>query len=1711
VLCDTVTRMKSVYLLNSLRREPHQNIKQEASSSASAYQGVYGLIAQCEKIVSQSREEVPPKWEGFDLSGNYLPKKKKVLAKRAARKARKCQNAIEFADQQVLDFIVPMAIGHFINKDLPEDERESRLIQFEAFRRFLFWIFRARSLGEMLDLCCGLYTTLTGKSAIGSFVYHLLPVIKEYIFGDESTATQQSLEEVFSSSDWFQSVKSVLESTSDVSKNSLALKFKKLCAFAISSTLLISSGLEQTKAFSFAKKFVHVTRWGGELHFVQVLLNFITDLMTRLKRCYEQGSFYPLISPESQNDWVDRAYRVLEDSEKMGAPQVVGLSLPQFMKDLEDVIAEGEQMVKSVRGCVDASRGVKATLARLRILRAHVLTDKFSKEMRCVPCSTLVYGGSGVAKTAFTDMLMHHFGSCHDLPTGKEFIFTRTSTDQYWTNVGAHQWGIVLDDMAVVRPGTAPSDPSSADVIHVINGVPFCPPIADLASKGTPVMFQYVAGTTNTMDLNAFSWFSNPAAVRRRFPYIVEIIPRPEYARDDAADMLDPSKTPDPLPGHYPDLWLIKVHEVTVRNTSPGQPQMVVVNDCKFKFDVLADFLAWHYEMSKKFRDNQMRAMAASNALNETTICRTHHIPAYMCNCVVAVTPTQVSNLGTNHPVTGEFIPLDQVLPDLPPEAEQQSDESEDSDSEHCPVCGDNNEECEHCVCLMQALSGSREEQGKEWEVNVDNVFQPGTEHEVRTPQNTRGFMLAPQGQEDIFGGFAYRRDTTFADMLEPNFEIYWNFDSNGASTGVGAFPACEETPYESRFRAQYVIFSTAMLVVWRKKIARYAKQAVGIVARKALSELVSAAIKKTKEFVVNHKKIIGIGCVIAALAAAFVAKKLLNTPISVNQVLGEELPQVEKQDEAKTPFVGDEELNVWVKDDYATVKLDLTPQSISFNAHPFSVFKDRIANNSVCIDVYSHDDERGYRAVGKALCVGGSYYLTNSHTIPTREIDYVDVVQHVGSDCVNPNVRSRLGVSDVYRHPDSDICIFRLLDIPPKKNIVKLFAKPSLRGTHKGVYVGRGLDGSVYVNPVVNIVRNTNHHIYVESGETMTEDHWIGKPGVVTAKGDCGAALVIETPLGPAIAGIHRFLTGGMVCALPVDIESIMAGALKMFGTPIVSSSAPCISQDNQLISLHRKSVFRFLESGSANVYGSLAGFKTSPKSKVGPTLLQPSLLIRGWEVKCGKPMMKGYQPWRIAAKDTVQQTANVDPDLLESVKKHFFEDVITALEEDGVDLSDLVTPLSVEAAVNGVPGVKYLDKINRQTSAGYPFNRSKTHYLHPMEDTEIWQEGVMPNDEIMELIKSTEEHYLNGVRACPVFVGHLKDQAIPFAKIKSGKTRIMNGGPMAYSIVVRKYLLQFVRLFQRNKYAFEGAPGLVCQSIEWEQMREYLTHFGEDNLIAGDYKLFDKNMQARLMLAAYWFIVEFFKKAGASEQIQRVIWCIAYDTTFAFVNFNGDLVEFFGSNPSGHPLTVIVNCIANSLYIRLAYVMIYEAVHGSKDREAVLSTFRHNVRPMTYGDDNVIASKVPWFNHTSMSQALAGIGVTYTMADKSAESVPFISIGEVSFLKRKWRYDEDVCHYVCPLEEDSIQNSLLTGVASDSEAPEFVAVSKINSALREYFYYGKQKFEEMRKFLREVCSESELDLWVTDSTFPTWDDLVSQFHTNSMRIVLQQRKVHA
>lgn len=786
---------------------------------------------------------------------------------------------------------------------------------------------------------------------------------------------------------------------------------------------------------------------------------------------------------------------------------------------------------------------------------------------------------------------------------------------------------------------------------------------------------------------------------------------------------------------------------------------------------------------------------------------------------------------------------------------------------------------------------------------------------------------------------------------------------------------------------------------------------------------------------------------------------------------------------------------NVWYSSAYETSNLDLTPVITSNKSLDPEYYISLLSKNCV----YFNLKEDGVERFTRGFCIKGQYYGLNNHVFDDfKEGFHLTITNQTMSEGVTTNLSFYVSMSQIKRFPERDFALMFLPNMPPRKDITKHFPKSSYRSENTVLFLGRRNNGEMQQQSVFNVRKDINARI---TAYNIVTDAYMGKVHGQTRPGDCGSLYISFSKLGPAIIGMHSLGKGDCAAAIALDCD-FLENVLKSFDFYDIQSGTPELSSETAemvLGELSKKSIFRYIHEGKATVYGSYRGFKTSMKSKVVPTPMNSYLSNHGYKTRYVAPVMRGYLPWRIAGLDLVNPVRDLDYMQLRKCKEAMLKDLLGSdLDLSMLEIYDDFT------TVNGCAGVAYIDKINRSTSAGNPWKCTKKRFLREIPPIAGNQDPVEVNDEIWDRANRIIEKYINKERAHPVFCAHLKDEAVSRKKAANGKTRVFTGAPLDFTLVVRKYLLSVCRLIQTFRFEFESAPGTIAQSPEWGQIYAYLVEHGVDRIIAGDYAKFDKRMAAMLILLAFEILIDLCVASGNyTDDDIKVLWGIAFDTAFAMIDFNGDLVQFFGSNPSGHPLTVIINGLVNSLYMRYCYLHL--------NPEKRVDNFRQHVNLMTYGDDNImgVSKEAPWFNHTAISEYLGSLGIGYTMADKEALSVPYIHISEASFLKRSWHYDDDVQGWLAPLDHESIEKSLMTNVASKTLWPGQQAVQIVSTASQEYFFYGKKIFEAKRSFLQNMLSELDctqcnpaigehkMHYHVQESTFPTWKDLYNRFHS--------------
>lgn len=784
-----------------------------------------------------------------------------------------------------------------------------------------------------------------------------------------------------------------------------------------------------------------------------------------------------------------------------------------------------------------------------------------------------------------------------------------------------------------------------------------------------------------------------------------------------------------------------------------------------------------------------------------------------------------------------------------------------------------------------------------------------------------------------------------------------------------------------------------------------------------------------------------------------------------------------------KPPPREEEKPSFYYHDPYKITEMDISSQSKC--AQPSVV--DNIISANLARFYFMWDLRPGKTTCTTALNIRGNIWLFNKHAIKGNNAK-LSIVRDPVNQNVSRNVWDiNISLKDIATLEHSDLAVIQLTSVPPGKSLYEYFPlKDQIQGTHKGMYhmiSKHGVQSKMDVNA-----------LSVHSCPLMGYKAYLGTAVMDTKEGDCGSPMVVKIGTTYTILGIHTTAHKKKVCPHHVS-QHMLNKLLEKFGCLIsqgtIKIDAP--GYPRELVDVHPKAAVRFVESGTINVMGSFAGYRPKPKSKVTKTHICDAVRDE-YPLEYGPPSMT-WHPWSLAIRDMVKPTFSFDNSIVRACSLSFLIDIRAGMKDEFADIQ----VYDLETALNGADGVTYVDKINTNTSAGLPFRCSKKKFIEFDEFGKIDKVDKIILDRVDDILNT----YQKRERYHPTFCNHLKDDPTPVKKIAAHKTRVFSGGDFAWSIVVRRFFLSHVRMIQNNPFVFEAMPGIVAQSEQWHELYNYLTQFGDNTIIAGDYGKFDRKMAAPFILAAFDILINIAATAGWKEDDLAVLQCIAYDTAYPTMDFNGDLIEVQG-NPSGHPLTVIINCLVNSLYMRYAYVK----VTGKSARH-----FKEDVKLATYGDDNVMCVRqgVDKFNHTSISAALADIGVEYTMADKESHSRPYISINEVSFLKRIFRWDDEMKSYMAVLEEASINKMLTSYVANGILCPEAHSICAIETALREYFFYGRDMFNNRSIYLRNVVEKTNLIDWIRPSTFPNYDTMAIDFWkrhiTPQNRVVAEER----
>jgi len=430
---------------------------------------------------------------------------------------------------------------------------------------------------------------------------------------------------------------------------------------------------------------------------------------------------------------------------------------------------------------------------------------------------------------------------------------------------------------------------------------------------------------------------------------------------------------------------------------------------------------------------------------------------------------------------------------------------------------------------------------------------------------------------------------------------------------------------------------------------------------------------------------------------------------------------------------------------------------------------------------------------------------------------------------------------------------------------------------------------------------------------------------------------------------------------------------------------------------------------------------------------------------------------------KYAVEDKGNFENDL-EDMKEQLIDHFTMVLQEEDLSI------MTEEEAFSGVINDPDSMPLDMTTSSGEPWQRvgkssgkKKNAYVTKELTEDGYRYKIDSSTFHGKLLKDTiarkDSLAKKGIRMLSIWKNCLKDETRPIEKVKYGKTRLFTAAPLETVILARKYFGKFKTAWQRHRMELFHSVGINPVSLDWRELYEYLTSRGDVGMDA-DFGSFDGKLRADFMTTAGEIVIQtILNVEGGDVTAMRVIWN-EFVETFHVSRDEVHLVRH--GNPSGNPMTTVVNCIVNLLY----HWYCFRKITGHQS----LGSFDDEVAFTCFGDDVIFSTnKFSKYQFEAIRQIMINeLGQDYTTAAKIRGEVAAKSVSELMFLKRKFVVRAPIV--MSPLAVDAIEQQFNWTKISESDIG--TVKDQIDEALLEAVQLGPIYYGEFVKKLKQGIS---------------------------------------
>lgn len=420
---------------------------------------------------------------------------------------------------------------------------------------------------------------------------------------------------------------------------------------------------------------------------------------------------------------------------------------------------------------------------------------------------------------------------------------------------------------------------------------------------------------------------------------------------------------------------------------------------------------------------------------------------------------------------------------------------------------------------------------------------------------------------------------------------------------------------------------------------------------------------------------------------------------------------------------------------------------------------------------------------------------------------------------------------------------------------------------------------------------------------------------------------------------------------------------------------------------------------------------------------------------------------------------------------------------------LDDLPTPArpqgkaSLMQVLNGVEG---LSSVNLNSSAGYGFAGKIKDYIVEKDGKRCLKKEYLYayQDYITKLAAGT-------VPMSP-FKASVKDEIVGEKKHVLGKNRIFFGGSFFAYLASKQYLGPIISYMHTHGEVFESAIGINCQGPEWAKKRDKLFMRAFRKCL--DFENFDLWIKYMIKEKFHNVLERVMTILGVDEMdptYRSIVHHLFEEFLWMTILIGEEIFVPHTGLPSGMFGTTDLGCFVVSMLYRLVWFSCDEV-----DPSDYNMRFRSWNWLMTYGDDNTSNTAMEWFSQTRMREVLLDYNIKITSASKSDELLPFTPDNEITFLKRGF-YDTTLFGkrvVLCPLEEDSIARSIMFTSAPE-ETRKGVEASNIFDAQKQYFFHGREVYDDRVPALRRLAESAGIDISIVNGKWYSFDELARQY----------------